>query len=195
MEQRIGLVTAYGYAKSKGYTGTEAEFAQAMLDLAEEAEELANISATATTLDANQNATASYNEGEIEIGVPKGTTFTPSVSSEGVLSWSNDGGKTNPQSVDIASAVGNVFVEEVTGTDVTINGVANHRYICGELTSLTIVAPSKGIIDIIFESGSTATIVTLPTGVKMPPWYSIEPNTTYEISITDGTYGAVALWT
>ena len=34
-----------------------------------------------------------------------GTTFTPSVSSAGVLSWSNDGGKPNPQSVDIVAAV------------------------------------------------------------------------------------------
>ena len=30
-----------------------------------------------------------------------GTTFTPSVSAEGVISWTNDGGKTNPPSVSI----------------------------------------------------------------------------------------------
>lgn len=29
----LGIATAYGYAKSKGYTGTEDEFAQAMLDI------------------------------------------------------------------------------------------------------------------------------------------------------------------
>lgn len=29
----LGIATAYGYAKSKGYTGTEDEFAQAMLDM------------------------------------------------------------------------------------------------------------------------------------------------------------------
>ena len=34
-----------------------------------------------------------------------GTTFTPAVSSAGVLSWTNDGGKQNPQSVDIVAAV------------------------------------------------------------------------------------------
>lgn len=34
-----------------------------------------------------------------------GTTFTPSVSSEGVISWTNDGGKTNPTSVDLVAAV------------------------------------------------------------------------------------------
>lgn len=34
-----------------------------------------------------------------------GTTFTPAVSSAGVISWTNDGGKQNPQSVDLVSAV------------------------------------------------------------------------------------------
>ena len=34
-----------------------------------------------------------------------GTTFTPSVSSAGVLSWTNDGDKANPDPVDIAAAV------------------------------------------------------------------------------------------
>lgn len=34
-----------------------------------------------------------------------GTTFTPSVSSAGVLSWTNDGNKQNPQSVDLTAAV------------------------------------------------------------------------------------------
>lgn len=34
-----------------------------------------------------------------------GTTFTPSVSSDGVISWTNDGGKPNPQSIDLVDAV------------------------------------------------------------------------------------------
>lgn len=34
-----------------------------------------------------------------------GVTFTPAVSSAGVLSWTNDGGKANPQSVDLVAAV------------------------------------------------------------------------------------------
>ena len=38
-----------------------------------------------------------------------GTTFTPSVSSAGVISWTNDGGKTNPQSVDLVQAVINAL--------------------------------------------------------------------------------------
>ena len=34
-----------------------------------------------------------------------GATFTPSVSAAGVISWTNNGGKTNPQSVDLVAAV------------------------------------------------------------------------------------------
>ena len=39
----LGIVTAYGYAKSKGYTGTEAEFAQLLADYADIAELTENI--------------------------------------------------------------------------------------------------------------------------------------------------------
>ena len=34
-----------------------------------------------------------------------GTTFTPAVSNAGVISWTNDGNKQNPQSVDLVAAV------------------------------------------------------------------------------------------
>lgn len=36
-----------------------------------------------------------------------GTTFTPSVAADGTLSWTNDGGKTNPDSVNIKGPQGN----------------------------------------------------------------------------------------
>lgn len=42
-----------------------------------------------------------------------GTTYTPSVSSAGVLSWTNDGGKENPESVDIVTAVINALPSAV----------------------------------------------------------------------------------
>ena len=38
-----------------------------------------------------------------------GTTFTPAVSASGVLSWTNDGDKQNPASVDLVSAVINAL--------------------------------------------------------------------------------------
>lgn len=92
---------------------------------------------------------------------------------------------------------GVTFVETVTGTTPTITGQPNVRYICGEVSLLTITPPSAGTITVIFESGSTPTVLTLPSTVKFPEWVDIstlEANTTYEIIITDGVYGGVMSW-
>lgn len=92
---------------------------------------------------------------------------------------------------------GVTFVETVTGTTPTITGQPNVRYICGEVSLLTITPPSAGTITVIFESGSTPAVLTLPSTVKFPEWVDIstlEANTTYEIIITDGVYGGVMSW-
>ena len=127
-----------------------------------------------------------------------GTTFTPSVSSAGVLSWTNDGGKQNPQPVDIAGAVRGSIDETVTGQNPVIVGEANHRYICGEVQTISITPPQMGIIDVIFSSGSTPTVLTVPNTVKFPGDFdeeALDADTTYEINIMDGIYGAVLAWT
>jgi len=87
------------------------------------------------------------------------------------------------------------FVEEVTGTDVTITGQPSYRYNCGEVLSLSITPPSSGTIDFRFISGSTPTVLTLPQTVKMPEWWvEVETNTIYEMCITDGMYCGVMTW-
>ena len=87
------------------------------------------------------------------------------------------------------------FVEEVTGTDVTITGQPSYRYNCGEVLSLSITPPESGTIDIRFTSGSTPTVLTLPSTVKMPEWWvEVEANTIYEMCITDGIYCGVMTW-
>lgn len=63
--KNLGKVTAYAYAVSKGYSGTEAEFAEAMANIG-------NISAEAETLEPNAEATASYEDGVISFGIPRG---------------------------------------------------------------------------------------------------------------------------
>ena len=88
-----------------------------------------------------------------------------------------------------------VKTQTVSGTDVSINGAANTRYICGEVSTINITPPASGIIDVIFSSGSTVAVLTLPQTVKMPYWFEVETNKTYEISILDGVYGVVASWT
>ena len=82
----------------------------------------------------------------------------------------------------------------VTGTTPTITGVENTRYICGQVSTISIIPPSQGIIDVIFTSGSTIAVLTLPQTVMMPDNFAIEANKIYEINILDGIYGAVTSW-
>jgi hypothetical protein len=127
----------------------------------------------------------------------KGVTFTPAVSNAGVISWTNDGNKQNPASVDLAGAVRSVIDETVSGTTPSITGVDNHRYHCGTVTSISITPPQTGIIDVIFTAGQSCTL-TLPNTVKLPSTFdptNLTEGGVYEINIADGIYGVVAEWT
>ena len=99
--------------------------------------------------------------------------------------------------VDSVVAYG-MNIVDVSGTTPTIDAQAETRYVCGEVTSLTISSlPQRGIADIMFTSGSTPTVLTLPNTVIMPAWFdatSLDANTTYEINIMDGVYGTVMQW-
>lgn len=93
---------------------------------------------------------------------------------------------------------GEMIIDTVTGSTPVITGVANHRYVCGTVTSISITPPQAGIMDVVFTSGATPTVLTIPAAVKLPEWFdktALEANTTYEINIMDGTLGVVALWT
>jgi len=89
----------------------------------------------------------------------------------------------------------------VTGTTPTITALPGIRYVCGEVATLDITLPASGIVDIVFESGSTPTVLTItpPTGVTVK-WANgfdptaLEANTTYEINIADGL-GVAGSWT
>ena len=89
------------------------------------------------------------------------------------------------------------FVETVSGTTPTITGEANVRYICGEVSTLSITPPVAGTIVVRFTSGSTATVLTLPQTVVFPAGVdltTLDADTVYEIMITDGVYGGVMTW-
>ncbi|HAE24587.1 MAG TPA: hypothetical protein DCG33_04540 [Prevotellaceae bacterium] len=87
-------------------------------------------------------------------------------------------------------------VVTVSGTTPTITALSGVRYVCGEVATLDITPCASGICDIVFTSGSTATVLTLPNTVKFPDGtFTPEANTTYEINIMDGVYGAVMAWT
>lgn len=94
--------------------------------------------------------------------------------------------------------------ESVSGATPTIVGKAGIQYICGECATLSVIAPSSGCIDILFESGSTPTVLTITsakTGVTAVKWANgfdptdLDANTTYELNILDGEFGVVASWT
>lgn len=99
---------------------------------------------------------------------------------------------------DIASLIDDsCFVQTVSGTTPSIAAEPNIRYICGEVSTIDITAPATGTIDIIFTSGTTAAVLTVTSTVKWPAWFdatALEPNTIYELLITDATYGSVMTW-
>ena len=92
-------------------------------------------------------------------------------------------------------ASGEVQVVNVSGSNPTITAEYNKRYVCGEVSTLTITPASQGCTDVLFTSGTTPTVLSLPNTVKMPSWFTVEASKTYEISILDGIYGTVMSWT
>lgn len=86
------------------------------------------------------------------------------------------------------------LVETVTGTTPIIAADPNIKYLCGEVVTLSITPPASGSCEVVFTSGSTATVLTVPNTVKFPPWFdytNLNTGTIYDIIITDGVYGAV----
>ena len=93
------------------------------------------------------------------------------------------------------------ITKEVEGQTPTIEAENNTRYICGEVLSLDITLPASGIVDVVFTSGSTPTVLTItpPTGqtVKWANGFdpeNLDADTTYEINVADGL-GVAASWT
>lgn len=78
----------------------------------------------------------------------------------------------------------------VSSTTPVINALPGVQYVCGEVATLEIILPESGIIDVVFESGTTATVLTVtpPTGMTVE-WAngfdstSLEADTLYELNI------------
>lgn len=94
--------------------------------------------------------------------------------------------------------------ETVSGSTPSITAKPGVRYVCGECSTLTITVPESGCIDVVFESGSTPTVLTVTptkTGVSAIKWAngfdptSLDASTTYEINILDGEFGVAGKWT
>lgn len=152
--------------------------------------------ATVTTITGGHNVAFSYGSGDsrnTDFDVMDGTDGHTPV--KGTDYWTAQDKADIVQ--DVVDEVG-VKTETVTGTTVSITGVANTRYLCGEVSTISITPPNSGIIDVIFTSGSSVAVLTVPSTVKWPSGFdptSLETNTTYELNIMDGVYGAVMEWT
>ena len=70
----IGISTAYGAAVRGGYAGTYEQFCADLARLADVLEEFLGFSVTIQTLAEGQQATASYENGVLSLGIPKGDT-------------------------------------------------------------------------------------------------------------------------
>ena len=87
-----------------------------------------------------------------------------------------------------------MIVENISGTAPVITAESNHIYVCGEVGTLDFTPSATGVCEVIFTSGATPTTLVIPNTVRMPDWFVIQPNSTYEISIFNGVYGAVTVW-
>lgn len=165
-------------------------------------EAILNMGATATTLPEGSTATVTKSTDQqgavtLEFGIPRGAT--------GATGPQGETGPQGPQGDDyvltaadkaeIAVLVDGVFITTVSGTDPEITAEANHRYVAGTVSTISITPPASGSCEVIFTSGSPAAVLTLPQTVKMPDWWDdVEADYTYDIIITDGVYGGVMAW-
>lgn len=104
------------------------------------------------------------------------------VSSSGLVTFKNSKNQTA-----FTLQLPDVTVETtVSGTAPTITPQDKHIYKCGTLTSLTVSsAPATGAYEIIFTSGSTATIISGLSGIKGLENFNPVNNKTYEINVYD----------
>ena len=84
----------------------------------------------------------------------------------------------------------------VSGTTPSITGKAGIRYVCGEVSTISITPPASGSCEVRFTSGTTAAVLTA-AGVVWPDWFdatALEASRVYDLIITDGVYGVVMSW-
>ena len=137
----------------------------------------------------NQHAAAFY-------GLAKASGDTTQSASSNAVGTYTDSAKASIKSM-LGIVDGSTGTVSVSGTTPTITAVENTRYVCGEVSTLSFTPPASGISIVRFTSGTTATVLTLPSTVKFPEWFdatALEADTIYELCVTDGIYGAVMSW-
>ena len=100
------------------------------------------------------------------------------------------------QHQDISGKADKVLRVAMTASDITPALNPNTFYVFPEMASLTptLNTPSDATIvneyHFIFDSGATATVLTLPATVLQPDGFTVEANMHYEVSILEGAMTA-----
>lgn len=133
-----------------------------------------------------------------------------------------NGDDTLAQKIQSETAIPTLSDVQINGTSIVDNGVANiplpkvitvtgatpsiaaqmdTQYLCGEVSTLDITLPESGMVDVVFESGATPTVLTVtPPAGQTVRWANdfdataLEANTTYEVNFMNGLGVAVG-WT
>lgn len=117
---------------------------------------------------------------------------------------------TNPVQNKVIAAAGASFLDglnskadkpkrldKTTATDSLAPSDNSFTNYVNPLEALTVSLTNISAIDysfaIRFHSGSTATVLTIPSAITMPDGFEVEANKTYEINVLDG-YALVAEW-
>jgi hypothetical protein len=125
--------------------------------------------------------------------------------------WVSDGDPVSiavwiSQGTTLTAATYSIIIEDITdgqfglfvpvdGATVSIDAAPGVRYECGTVNELTFTPASSGLCEVIFASGSTPTVLTLPSTVRMPDWWTgVEANRTYDLMILNGTLAGVMSW-
>lgn len=120
-------------------------------------------------------------------GALDGATFTPSVSSEGVLSWTNDKGKPNPTSVNIKGPKGDAFTyADFTSEQLAaLKGAKGDKGDPGDPLSVLNAYP-VGSIYMSVNSTDPKTLFGGGTWVQIQGRFLLAASTTYKAGTTGG---------
>lgn len=147
-----GVATAYGAALRGGYTGTYNDFCNDVAKLGDITEELGDISATATTLEAGSSATASYNEGVFAFGIPRGNTGAQG--ERGETGAKGDKGDTGETGATGATGNGIAFIAK-TGTSGLVD-TYTITFTDGTTTTFDVTNGAEAIDDTLSIAGRAA---------------------------------------
>ncbi len=118
---------------------------------------------------------------------PQKLTFAGAVTAE----YDGSGAVTVTIPESSGGSGGTVRIEKLS-TDTAVELEPNKLYVFPEMTelSVTLAAPSDTSIvseyHFVFQSGATATTLTIPDAIKIPSGFSVDVNKIYEISILEG---------